>query len=163
MGIMAALKTQASMLIHFARWEDFVRFSKKATMVVYKLKVAIGVFRVCSVKDNVLVYEENLPLPRKIRLMKGNEGWEAQIPSITDKERPDWFSKFAIISRRVVRETFVCGVPYSVLPKLVKEKGRWNVEFEYQLDPKEISGFLSKTLEIPEDYVIQGDILKLFP
>ncbi len=163
MRIMAALKTQASMLIHFARWEDFVRFSKKAAMAVYKLKVAIGVFRVCAVKDNVFVYEENLPLPRKIRLVKSKEGWEAEILSITDKERPEWLSRFAIISRRVVRKTFVCGVPYSVLPKLVKEKGNWNVEFEYQLDSKEVSGFLSKTFEIPEDYVIQGDILKLFP
>ena len=163
MKIMATMNTQASVLIHFARWADFVRFCKRAAMVVYKLKVATGVFRVCAVKDNVLAYEESLPLPQKTRLMKGKEGWEAEIPPTTDLERPEWLSKFAIISRQVIRKTFQCGVPYSILPKLVSEKGRWAVEFEYQLNPKEVSNLLSKTLEIPEKYVIQGDILKLFP
>lgn len=163
METMAALKTQASVLIHFARWEDFLRFSKEAAMVVYKLKVTTGVFRVCAVKDNVLVYEEGLPLPQKTRLMKGREGWEAEIPPTTDMERPEWLSKFAIISRRVIRKAFECGVPYSILPKLVRQKGKWIVEFEYQLDPKEVSSLLSKTLEIPEKYVVQGDILKLLP
>jgi hypothetical protein len=82
MGIMVAL-------IHFARWEDFVRFSKRAAMVVYKLKVTTGVFRVCAVKDNVLVYEESLPLPPKTRLVKGEEGWEAEVPQTTDMERAE--------------------------------------------------------------------------
>ncbi len=160
---MTALKTQASVLIHFARWEDFVRFTKKAAMVVYKLKVVTGVFRVCAVKGNVLVYEESLPLPQKTRLMKGKEGWEAGIPPINDMERPEWLSKFTIISRQVIRKTFECGVPYSILPSLAKEKRNWNIEFEYQLDPKEVSSLLSKTLDIPREYVIQGDVLKTLP
>ena len=161
--MMTTLNIQASVLIHFARWEDFVRFSTKAAMVMYKLKVAKGVFRVCTVKDHVLVYEESLPLPQRTRLMKSKEGWEAEITPRNDMERPEWLSKFAIISRQVIRKTFECGVPYAILPKLTREKGKWSVEFEYQLDPKEASSLLSKTLDVPKKYVIQGDILKIFP
>jgi hypothetical protein len=108
------------------------------------------------------VYEESLPLPQKTRLMKGKEGWEEEIPPISDMERTEWLSKFTIISRQIIRKTFECGVPYSILPKLAKEKGNWNIEFAYQLDPKEISSLLSKTLDVPQEYVIQGDILKTF-
>lgn len=83
------MATQATMLIHFARWEDFVRFSKKASMVVYSLKVATEVFRVCAVKGNVLVYEERLPLPRKTRLMKVKEICEAEATPTTHIKQPD--------------------------------------------------------------------------
>lgn len=160
---MVNLKTQASVLIHFALWKDFVRFSKKAIMVVYKLNATEGIFRVCAIKDSIFAYEERLPLPQKTRLMKGKEGWEAEIPPTTDMSRPEWLSKFAIISRRVIRKTFECGVPYSILPKLAREGGKWNVEFEYRFDPEEVSRFLSKALNVPQEHVIQGDILKIFP
>ncbi len=159
---MTALKTQASVLIQFTHWEDFVRFAKKAVMAVYKLKAATGVFRVCAVRNNILVYEESLPLPQRTRLRREKEGWEAEIPSTTDREQPEWLSKFAIISREVIRKTFECGVPYAIHPKLVKEKGKWDVEFEYQLEPRKVSNLLSKALSIPQEYVIQGDILKMF-
>lgn len=159
---METWKLQKSVVIRCVRWDDFERFSKEARMVVYELKVAEEIFRVCALKANVFMYEEALPLPERTEITKGDQGWEVETHSATATKSPERISKFAVISRQTIRKTFECGVPYSIVPKLVGQKGGWTVEFEYQLDHNVVSQFLSKTLAVSKANVIHGEVLKVF-
>lgn len=160
---METWKLQRSIVIRCIRWDDFVRFSKEARMVVYGLKVAEGIFRVCALKANVFMYEEALPLPERTEIAKGDQGWEVETRSATATKPPERISKFAIISRQTIRKKFECGVPYSIVPKLVGQKRGWIVEFEYQLDHNAVSQLLSKTLKVSKANVIHGEVLKVIP
>jgi len=141
--------------------EDFARLSKQAEMVVYDLKASEQIFRICAIKGNVFVYEERLPLPQRIDVTKKKD--ELQLRALAvDVRNSEHVSEFAIVSREVIRKTLRCGLSYSIVPRLIKERSRWTVEFEYQMDPKETKRFLSHILDVPQEFIIQGDVLRIF-
>jgi len=160
MKTMATSETCA-VVIRCVVWDDFARLSKQAEMAVYELKASEQIFRICALKGNVFVYEERLPLPQRIDVTKDKD--ELQLKALAVNVRnSEHMSEFAIISREVIRKTLRCGLPYSIVPRLIKEKNKWTVEFEYQMDPEETKKFLSHILDVPQESIIQGDVLRIF-
>jgi len=125
------------------------------------LNASEEIFRVCALKGNVFVYEERLPLPHRIDAAKNKDELQLKAHAV-DVRSSEHVSEFAIISREVIRKTLRCGLSYSIIPKLLKEKSKWTVEFEYQMDSKEAKKFLSHMLDVPQERVIQGDVLRIF-
>ncbi len=148
-------------VISCAVFEDFARLSKQSEMAVFELKASEQIFRICSLKGNVFVYEERLPLPQRISVTKIKDKLQLKALAV-DVQNSEDVSEFAIISREVIRKTLRCGLPYSIVPRLIKERGRWTVEFEYQMDLKETKKFLSHILDVPQESIIQGEVLRIF-
>ena len=160
MKTMATSETCAA-VIRCVVFEDFARLSKRAEMIMYELKASEQIFRICALKGNVFVYEERLPLPQRINVAKNKN--EPQLEALAvDVRNLEHASEFVIISREVTHKTLRCGLSYSIVPRLIKEKSKWTVEFEYQMNPKETKKFLSYILDVPQESIIQGDVLRIF-
>lgn len=142
-------------------WEDFARFSKNSEMVIYEINKVDAVFRVYAIKENVFIYEEPLPFPEKTEIVKDKIEHKVNTPrdafvNLTEQ------NKFSISSRQDITKTLRCGISYSVTPKLIKEANRWIAKFEYKFDSLTVSEFLSRTLEIMKDRIVEGNLLKIF-
>jgi len=144
--------------IHCVFWEDFVRFSKHAEMAIYEINTAKAFFRVCAVKENIIVYKEHLPTPKHIELVKYK--WKHEKASKNFSNLPEEPSRFVITSRHTARKTLSCGIAYSVTPRLIRDDNGWIAEFEYEFEPTMVSEFLSRVLETSMDRVVEGNLLK---
>lgn len=153
------MKPRMTVTVRCVFWEDFARFSKDAEIAVYEINQSDAVFRVYAIKENIFIYEESLPLPKKAEIVedKGRHGVKTHETASKSTEQ----SKFILISRQVTAEKLKCGISYSVTPKLVKEGNRWTAEFEYNFEPSKVSEFLSQALETQADCIIEGNLLKI--
>lgn len=148
-----------SAAIRCVLWEDFVRFSRDAEIVIYETNRLDAVFRVYAVKENIFIYEEPLPLPEKAEIVKdkGKHRAKAHVKASNLSDQ----NTFSIISRQVITKTLRCGISYSVTPMLVKEGNQWIAEFKYKFGSSTVSEFLSHALGTPRDHIIEGNITNI--
>ncbi len=139
-------------------WEDFVQFSKEARIVVYSFRIEEGAFHIYAIKDRVFTYKESFPFPQKTEITKNGFEWKFKNYTTYDENQPKNTSGLVISSRQSLQKKFECGIQYSVIPKLIREGSKWTIEFKYELNPEKIAGFLSETLKVSKDRVIEGDV-----
>ncbi len=148
-----------SAVIRCVFWEDFARFSKGAEIVIYEMNSTDAVFRVYAIKENILIYEEPLLLPKKTEIVEDKGRRKAK--SHENASNSTKQSKFTITGRQAITKTLRCGISYSVTPRLINEGNRWIAEFEYKFEPSDVSEFLSRALETPIDCIVEGNLLKV--
>jgi len=139
-------------------WEDFVQFSKKARIVVYNFKIDEGSFHVYAIKERIFTYKETFPFPQKTEITKNRSKWKSKSYTIDNEKQPKNPSDLIVFSRQPLPKKLECGIPYSVIAKLSKEGDKWTIEFKCKLNPETVVEFLSETLKVFRDRVIEGDV-----
>ncbi|MDH5450105.1 MAG: hypothetical protein OEX77_04245 [Candidatus Bathyarchaeota archaeon] len=142
-------------------WEDFVQFSKGAETVVYNFSIKEGSFHVYAIKERIYTHKELIPLPQKTEITKNGSKWKFKSYTINNEKQPKNSSDLVVFSRQPLQKKLECGIPYTVIPKLSRKKGKWTISFKGELNPKTVSQFLSETLKISKDRVIEGDVYSL--
>jgi len=155
---MIVTKKAYSPLVKCDFWEDFVQFSKEARIVVYNFMRVEGVFHIYAIKEKVFTYKESFPLPQKTEITKNGPKWEFRNCTTNKEKQPENTGDLAIFSRQPLQKKFECGIAYSVISKLSRKRGKWTIEFKCELNPETVSGFLSETLKVSRDRVIEGDV-----
>jgi len=155
------IKKAHSLFVKCDSWDNFVQFSKHPRIVVYNLRVEEGAFHIYAIKERVFAYKETLPFPQKAEIKKNESEWELKSCTTDNENQPPDTSSLVIFSRQPMQKKFGCGITYSVTTKLSGEKGRWVIQFKCELNPEEVADFLSETLMVPRDRVIEGDVYSL--
>lgn len=151
-------KKAYSPLVKCDCWEDFVQFSKEARIIVYNFRIDEGSFHICAIKERVFTYKERFPFPQKTEITKNGSKWKFKSYTIDDEKQSKNTGGLVIFSRRPLQRKFECGMPYSVIPKLIREGDKWTIELKCELNPETVAGFLSETLKVSRDRVIEGDV-----
>lgn len=147
-----------SPLVKCDHWESFVQFSKKPKIVVYNLRIAEGSFHIYAIKEKVFTYKETFPFSQKTEVTKNGSKWKFQSYKTDHEGQPKNKSDLVVFSRQPLQKKLECGLLYSVTPKLSRKEGKWMIEFRYELNPETMAEFLSETLKISKDRVIEGDV-----
>ena len=152
-----ATKKAYSPFVKCDRWEDFFQFSKKARIVVYNFGTEEDALHIYAIKERIFAYKEPFPFPQKTEITRNGSNWKfKRYPTINEKQ-PN-ISDFVIFSRQPLQKKFECGILYSVIPKLARERGKWTIEFKCELNPETVAEFLSETLKVPRDRIVEGDV-----
>jgi hypothetical protein len=153
-------KNSRSVAVHCVFWEDFRRVSENAEMIIYEINLPHSLFRIYAVKENVFIYEEPLPFPETIEVLR-----EGKLPK-TKASRIPLSAKeeniLVISSRRDITKKLKCGLSYSIKARLTKKASRWMAEFQYKFEPAAVAEFLSQELKIKKDRIIEGSLLRIF-
>ena len=147
-----------SLYVTCDRWEDFVQFAERAETVVYNFGIQDGCFQVYAIKDRIYTYKESISLPQKTEITKNGATWNFKSYPIDDQKESKSSSDFIVSSRQPLQRKLECGIPYTVISKLSSERGKWTISFKSELNPKTVPQFLSETLKVPEDRVIEGEV-----
>jgi len=139
-------------------WEDFVHFSKDARIVVCNFEMVEGVFHIYAIKERVFTYKETFPFPRKTEITKNGSNLKFKTYTTDNEKQPKNASDLIIFSRQHLQKKLECGIPISVIPKLNRERDKWTIEFKCELNPETVTEFLSKTLKVPRDRIVEGDV-----
>lgn len=155
---MIVTKKAYSPLVKCDFWEDFVQFSKEARIVVYNFKRGERAFYIYAIKEKVFTYKESFPLPPKTEITKNGAKWEFRNCTTNNEKQSENTGDLVILSRQPLQKKFECGIEYSVIPKLSRKRSKWTIEFKCELNSEKVSGFLSETLKVSKDRVIEGDV-----
>jgi len=142
-------------------WDNFVHFSKQSRIVVYNLKIEEGSFHIYAIKERVYAYKETFPFPQKAEITKNESKWKFKSYTTDNENQLPDTSSLVIFSRQPLQKKFECGIPYSVITKFSREKGKWVIQFKCELTSETVAGFLSETLKVSRDRVIEGDVYSL--
>ena len=140
------------------RWEDFVSFAERAGTVVYNYSIQEGFFQVYAIKDRIYTYKEPTSLPQKTEIIKDGATWNFKSCPINDQKEFKSSSDLIVSNRRPLQKKLECGIPYTVTTNLSGKQGKWTISFKSELNPKTVPQFLSETLKVPEDRVIEGEV-----
>jgi len=139
-------------------WEDFVQFSKEARIVVYNFRTEERSFHIYAIKERIFTYKEPLPFPQKTEITKNGSKWKFKNCTTDNEKQPNNTSDLVIFSRQPLQKKSECGIPYSVIPKLIKDGSKWAIKLKCELNPETVAEFLSETLKVSRNRVIEGDV-----
>ena len=155
---MITIKKAYSPFVKCDHWEDFVQSSKEAGIVVYNLRMEEGAFYIYAIKEKVFTYRELFPFPQKTEVTKNGSKWEFKNYTINNGKQFKNTSDLVIFSRQPLQKKFECGIPFSVISKLSREGGKWTIKFRCELNPERVLEFLSETLKVSRDRVVEGNV-----
>lgn len=158
---MMVTKKAHSLFVKCDSWDNFVQFSKHPRIVVYNFRVEEGAFHVYAIKERVFAYKETLPFPQKTEITKNRSKWKFKSDIPHDENQLEHTGGLVIFSRQPLQKKFRCGIPYSVTPKLAREKDKWTIKLKSEFSPETVIGFLSEALKVSRDRVIEGDVYGL--
>jgi len=139
-------------------WEDFVQFSKGARIVVYNFRIEEGSFYIYAIIEKVFTYKESFPFPQTTEITKNGSKWKFKSYTTSNEKQSKDASDLVVFSRQPLQKKFECGIPYSVIPKLSRDGSKWTIKFKCELSSETVAGFLSETLKVPRNRVIEGDV-----
>jgi hypothetical protein len=142
-------------------WGDFIQLSKDPKIIVYNFRMTEGAFQIYAIKERVFTYKEKFPFPQKTEVTKNGSKWKFRTHTLDNDNQLMNTGDLAIFSRQPLQKKLECGIPYSVIPKLSRERGKWTITFKCETDLERVAGFLSETLKVSRNRVIEGDVYGL--